>query len=272
MNINFFKMQASGNDYVYCDLDENDGLFLKENASNIAKKLSKRRFSIGSDGLVLIDKSKIADGKILIYNADGSQAKTCGNALRCVGNYLSKKYSLKTISIETIAGIYDTKTQNEITKVNFGKPIKMTAEVSKLYDSFAVDFLNSVAFYNFIDVGNEHLVVYLSDQKNADNGLIGGYLCGSTGKCQGVNVEFVTKTKNGIYVTVYERGSGKTYSCGSGAVAVYYALTQNGVIQKRLTALNFTGGKVFTEYVKNDIYLSGKVETCFRGTVHYDAN
>lgn len=272
MNIYFLKMQASGNDYVYCDLEENDGMFLKENASYIAKKLSKRRFSIGSDGLVLIEKSKIADAKILIFNADGSEAKTCGNALRCVGYYLSKKYSSNKISIETNAGIYDTKTQNGKTKVNFGKPIKKTVDVSKLYDNFAMDFLNSATFYNFVDIGNEHLVVYLAEEKFADNGLIGRYLCGLTGKCKGVNVEFVSIIKNKIYVTVYERGSGKTYSCGSGAVAVYYALTLNGVIPKRLTALNFMGGKVFTEYVKNDIYLSGKVETCFRGTVHYDIN
>lgn len=272
MNINFFKMQACGNDYIYCDLDENDGLFLKENASNIAKKLSERRFSIGSDGLVLIDKSKIADAKILIFNSDGSQAKTCGNALRCVGYYLSKKYSANTVSIETDAGIYDAKTINGLTKVNFGKPIKKTLEIESLYDSFAVNFLKSATFYDFIDVGNEHLVVYLPDRKFADNGFIGGYLCGSTGKCKGVNVEFVTKTKNGIYVTVYERGSGKTYSCGSGAVAVYYALTSKGVIQKKRTALKFTGGNVFTEYIKNDIYLGGKVEFCFRGSVWYDFN
>lgn len=270
MKINFFKMQAQGNDYIYCALWENDKSFLLNYASEIAERLSKRRFAVGSDGLVLIDKSNIADCKIIIYNSDGSVAKTCGNALRCVGFFMSNKLSSKKISIETQAGIFDTETNKNMVSVNMGEPRTLDVDIDCNYDKRICSYLKKVTSYSFVNVGNDHLVIYDKRAKTADNGLIGAHLCNYKCVFDGINVEFVQIKDGKIYAEVYERGSGKTACCGSGSAAVYYALKKSGFIKKRAAEINFEGGKVFCESRGENIIIKGKVDYCFSGVVNYD--
>ncbi len=270
MKINFFKMQAQGNDYIYCALWENDKGFLLNYASEIAKRLSKRRFMIGSDGLILIDKSNIADCKIIIYNNDGSLAKTCGNALRCVGFYMSNLLSSKKISIETQSGIFDTESNKNIVSVNMGKPKILDVDIDCNYDKRICAYLKNIALYSFVNVGNDHLVIYDKKTKTVDNGLIGAHLCNYKSVFDGINVEFVQIKDGKIYAEVYERGSGKTACCGSGSAAIYYAFKQNGFIKNKAAEINFEGGKVFCESRGENIIIKGKVDYCFSGVVNYD--
>ncbi len=270
MKLKFFKMQASGNDYIYFDTDFCDGDYIKRNAESLSRNLSRRRFSIGSDGIVIIDKSKTCDLKMIIYNSDGTRAKNCGNALRSVGYYTSEKLSKDLISVETDSGVRVVERHGKIVSVCMGQPEIINVPAEKVYGKDKLDYLNKSVFYQFVTVGNPHLVVYLGDGKSGDNGLIAPLLTKCKGVFDGINVEIVTTCNDKIFVTVYERGSGETLCCGTGATAVYYSLVKKGVIENKRCALNFKGGRVFTEYKNGDIYLSGEVKFCYEGVIDYD--
>lgn len=263
-------MQATGNDYIYFDTDFCDGDFVKNNAERLSRDLSRRRFSVGSDGIVIIDKSNTCDLKMIIYNSDGTRAKNCGNALRSVGYYTSEKLSKNIISVETDSGIRVAERSGNLVSVNMGQPEILEISAEKVYDKDKLNYLENSVFYQFVTVGNPHLVVYLGDKKSDDNGLIAPLLTQCKGIFDGINVEIVTKNHGEFFVTVFERGSGETLCCGTGASAVYFSLVKNGVIENKRCALNFKGGRVFTEQKNDDIYLSGEVEFCYEGVIDYD--
>lgn len=263
MNVNFFKMQAQGNDYIYCDLTLNDGDFLEKNARYIAKDLSRRRFSVGSDGLVLIKKDCFADAKIIIYNADGTRAKNCGNALRCTAYYLSERLLKKRIIVATDSGYKAAEVIGEEVAVNLGKVDNLDVDEDKSYEKEILNYIKSFGFYCFLSVGNPHLVLYNDRLKNIDNRLIALLLT----KNGGVNVEIVEKFSDGYYVTVFERGSGETLCCGTGSAAVYEALKRNNLVKNGKVTLRFKGGTVTTQEINGDVILSGKVKFCYEGVI-----
>lgn len=266
MKINFFKMHAQGNDYCYCDLDYNDGSFLIKNASEISVCMSKRRFSVGSDGLILIERDKTCDAKIKIYNADGSMAKVCGNGLRCVAYYLSNKLCKRRLQIKTFAGDFFAEVHQNYVLVNMKKPKLLSENLVKKEKSFN-DY--GVEFYDFVYTGNKHLVLYFGENC-IDNGLIDRFLSNNKDYNGDYNIETVYKKGSDFFVRVFERGSGETYCCGSGAVAVYYLLNERAIFSNRKTPLNFKGGKVFLEKIKGDVYLEGEVEYLYEGVYNYD--
>lgn len=267
MKINFFKMQATGNDYIYCDLSYNDGDFILKNAPAISKDLSKRRFSVGSDGLVLITKDKKADSKAIIYNSDGSRAEICGNALRCIGYYLSEKLNKNLVYINTDSGVRSVYIKGDLVSVNMEKPCIDEKNQKDLFKRIPIRYQSYFKFCRFIDLGNPHLVLYLKDDKTIDNGLIEALLQ----KNSDVNVEIVKNIAELFSVTVYERGSGETLCCGSGAVAVYFALRYENFLTNDEIVLRFKGGDLLVKSSKNDlnadIYIIGQVKFCYKGVI-----
>lgn len=260
-------MQALGNDYIYCDLSYNDGDFILKNASAISKDLSKRRFSVGSDGLVLIAEDENVDCKTIIYNSDGSRAEICGNALRCVGYYLSKKLNKNFIYINTDSGVRLAYVKDDLVSVNMQKPFIDEKNQKDLFNRIPAKIRSCFLFCRFINLGNPHLVSYLKDGKTIDNGLIEGLL----EKNSDVNVEIVRNRGNDCLVTVYERGSGETLCCGSGAAAVYFALRYENFLTNDEIVLRFKGGDLLVKSNKKDlnadVYIIGKVKFCYKGVI-----
>lgn len=266
MKINFFKMQAQGNDYCYCDLNYNDEDFITENASEIAQKMSERRFSVGADGLIILKRDNFCDAKIIIYNSDGTRASVCGNGLRCVAYYLSKKLSARSLKIATDAGLYDAVVYDNYVSVNMKKP-----EIIENQKGAFVKLkqINDVIFFDFVRAGNKHLVLYYGNKK-VDNGLIDRFLSNNRELSDEYNLEFIYKRGKEYLIRVFERGSGETLCCGSGAVASYYSLKSKGLIADKKASLNFRGGKVFLETIKENVYLGGEVSYLYEGVFYYD--
>lgn len=271
MKINFFKMQAQGNDYIYIDLSKNkNAKLIKKNCQSISKKLSKRRFSIGSDGLVLIEKSPIANGKMTIINSDGSFGQICGNALRCVGSYLSNLTKKANISIETNCGVKRVYTKRGMTYACLDNAEVLDIDITKVYDKQLFNRLTGVIKTCFVTVGNPHFVIFCEKSKYEDNGLIAPLFNKTLQYFDSINVEVCYVYNNEVFARVFERGSGETLCCGSGSVAIYKALTFFNYIKDKKTAINFSGGKVYCEYNNKNIILSGYTKLIYKGVVNYD--
>ncbi len=218
----FTKMHGLGNDYLY-----HYGKI--EHPEKLAVKLSDRHFGIGSDGIVQITPSEVADFKMRIYNADGSEAKMCGNGIRCVGKYVYEKgYTEKEdLSIETLSGIRFLKlttmgkTVKSVTvsmgKAEVQKPVMLTIE-GKTIPCIPVS------------VGNPHAVIFVKDVKNVALDILGPQIEKHSYFPKGVNVEFVEQvTENVLRMRVWERGSGITMACGTGASAAAAAAVKKGL-------------------------------------------
>ncbi len=206
----FFKMNGLGNDYIFLDEKE----ILSHDRNNLAKKLCNRHFGIGGDGIVVFGKSEQADIAMDIYNADGSSAELCGNALRCLVRYYSDKNLCNSVSVETKAGIkFGFRGKKGIT-VNLGRHKEICTKISQ----------NATG--TFVDMGNPHFVVVQEyNEKLAEK--IGNDVSVFPFR---TNVEFVWKQEGQDYfVRVYERGVGETLSCGTGACAVFCASRQNKI-------------------------------------------
>lgn len=271
----FTKMQGLGNDYVYVN-GFNEKI---ENPSKLAKKVSDRHFGIGSDGLILINPSRIADFEMEMYNADGSRGEMCGNGIRCVAKYVYD-YGLtdKTqISIETLGGIksLDLTIQDGKAvqiKVDMGKPILKPSEIpivaegeNVISEPIIVDGLE----YKMtgISMGNPHTVIYMDDIDNLKIEKIGPKFEKHERFPNRINTEFVKVVdRQTVQMRVWERGSGETLACGTGACAVAVACILNGLTEDRVT-VKLLGGDLFIEWdrEKDTVYMTGPAEVVFDG-------
>ena len=258
MKLDFFKMHAQGNDYIYFDLI--DKPLPKIDFSKLAIKLSKRNFNIGSDGIVLILSSKISDAKMKMFNADGSEGKMCGSALRCVSHYLSQKIGKDEVTVETLAGfktglIKDK--EKRLVTIDLGIPEFIQDDEITINDHAG----------SLISVGNPHFVTFMdSFSENIANnqGLI---IDDPAYFPDGINVEFVKKiSESEIEIKVWERGSGVTLACGTGACAAAFSGIKKGILLSPLV-VQMPGGSVTVELKKSNIFLTGKVEYVFDGTI-----
>lgn len=247
MKYEFIKMQASGNDYIY---------FEREVPVFFAEKLSRRRFSVGSDGVVLLLPSKVADVKMRIFNADGSEGNTCGNALRCVGGYLSEKFSgKKDFTVETASGIVPLHCSEGKTSALLGKA---TVGVSRKLIFEEREFL----FYP-VSVGNFHAVTFADP---ADVEKIGPFAQNSPLFDEIPNVEFAKFAHDGIHMRVWEKGSGETLSCSSGAAATVAVCERLGLIKKDETvSVKTSGGETEVTVTSEGIIISGDFHVVYRG-------
>ncbi len=215
--LKFFKMQGLGNDYIFIDNMTNEYSY---DFSLLAKKLSRRSFCIGSDGLVEIAQSQTCDCKINIFNSDGTKATMCGNATRCVAFYLYQKTHKKKLTIQSdkktlICKILKVNSNSAIVQVDMGE-----ANIYKVKD------------FDIVDVGNKHCLQFV-DSFNFNIKKLGKNI--NQNFVDGINVEFVkVLSSNKVRVKVFERGSGITKACGSGACAVAYYCNKIKKLNKKI--------------------------------------
>lgn len=295
----FVKMHGAGNDYVYVDCTKEE----LSNASEVAVKVSDRHFGIGSDGLILIKSSDKADFFMEMYNADGSQGQMCGNGIRCVGKFVYDNglTDKTTITVDTLAGIKkldlklaeDGKVKTAV--VNMGAPIleaekiPVSPEKLKGYCSRNIESMPGIKVNNSVidqtievcgkeykvtcvSMGNPHAVVYLdkdTDIKDFNIEQLGPYFENHEAFPERINTEFIQVVdRNNLNMRVWERGSGETLACGTGACASLVATHLNGLCDDNAT-LHLIGGDLNIRWdkVENTIYMEGPATTVFAGEI-----
>lgn len=276
----FTKMQGLGNDYVYVNCFKET----IENPPEMAKKVSNRNFGIGSDGLIMINPSDVADFEMEMYNADGSRSEMCGNGIRCVGKYVYD-YGLtekEHISVETLAGIkyLDLTVEDgkvKLVKVDMGSPELVPANIPIVADGDRVIDepinVNGTEYrMTGVSMGNPHAVVYVEDVKGLDIETIGPAFENHERFPNRVNTEFVkVLDRNTVEMRVWERGSGETMACGTGACAVAVACILNGLTEDKVT-VKLLGGDLQIEWDKeaDKVYMTGPAEVSFDGEINHD--
>ena len=275
--IKFTKMHGLGNDYVYMDAIHQN----IENESSLAQFVSNRNFGIGSDGLILICKSDVADFKMRMFNSDGSEAEMCGNGIRCVGKFVfDKGLTNKTeVKIETLAGIKTLKLNIKkgkvsTARVDMGEPILEPKEIPVISNEDIVKNLEiSVEDRNFrftcVSMGNPHAITFVDDTKNFDVEKYGKVIEVDKNFPRKTNVEFIEVIdKNNIKMRVWERGAGETLACGTGACASTVACILNGLTDRKVN-VELLGGTLEIEWNKEDnhVYMTGPAVTVFEGEV-----
>ncbi len=282
MKRKFVKMHGCGNDYIYFDCLEN-GLYDPETLSII---LSDRHFGIGGDGIVLICPSAVADAKMRMFNADGSEGKMCGNAIRCVGKYLfDHKITEKTeLDIETLSGVRHLTLHPENGKVkavqvDMGKANLSPASLPVLLQGGKiVDREAGVAGGHYhitcVSMGNPHCVLFTNDWENFDIDHFDMEALGPKFESdplfpERVNTEFVKLLPDGtLRMRVYERGSGETFACGTGACAAAVAAVENGLKKKgEPITVRLRGGELTIVYTDDGVKMTGPATEVFTGEI-----
>jgi len=282
----FIKMHGAGNDYIYV----NGFLETIENPEQVAISISDRHFGVGGDGLVLILPSNAADFRMQMFNADGSEGKMCGNAIRCVGKFVyDGGMTTKTdISIETLSGIKHVSLKivggsAVSARVNMGKPEFVPSLIPVLCDcETAFDFPINVHskllpertfFVNCVSMGNPHAVIFLLDDEELSDELVLGYgplIEKHPAFPDRINVEFVKVIdESTLRMRVFERGSGETLACGTGACAVAVTAKTKGIVssESKIDVL-LIGGTLQIEYLEDGtVYMTGPAVKVFEGEI-----
>ena len=281
MKLPFTKLSACGNDYIYFNCLDGHEITSPE---SLAVSLSHRHFGIGGDGVVLMEKSDIADVKMRMYNLDGSEGRMCGNALRCIGKYVYENgYVPKTdMTVETLSGVKQLKlfVQNgvvDFATVNMGKailepeqiPVRIRGLQFKNVLNYPVNIDGKEYSITCISMGNPHAVVFWNNLDNLDIEKIGPAFEYSPLFPERVNVEFVQIINSTtLKMRVWERGSGETWACGTGACAAAVAAVLNGYCSKeKQITVKLKGGDLLIKYTDDTVYLSGKAEKVYEGVV-----
>jgi diaminopimelate epimerase len=273
--VKFVKMHGTGNDYVYIDCFEQE----VDNPQELAIKVSDRHKGIGSDGLILVMPSKICDFRMRMFNSDGSEAQMCGNGSRCVGKFVYDKgyTNKKEITLETLAGIktlelFPVNGKVEKVKVDMGAPVLNVANIpvvwseSKLIDRI-INFEPENYSVTAISMGNPHAVIFMENIDGLNLEPIGRKIENHSMFPERVNVEFVEiLSPVRARMRVWERGSGETLACGTGACAVAVAGALNGRLERKST-ISLLGGDLEIEWNENNnhVYLTGEAVTVFEG-------
>ena len=277
----FTKMQGLGNDYVYVNCFEEK----IENPSELAVKVSDRHFGIGSDGLILIRPSEVADFRMTMFNADGSESEMCGNGIRCVGKYVYD-YGLtdKTeVSVETLAGIKYLKFlikdgKVDMVTVNMGEPIlkpelvPVVGEGDAVIDS-PIEVDGKEYKMTCVSMGNPHSVVFVDDVDNFPLHEVGPLFEHHKAFPRRVNAEFCQVIdRTHAKMRVWERGTGETLACGTGTCATAVACILNGKTEDEVT-ITLLGGDLIIRWdrEKNVIYMTGPARVVFDGEIDVTA-
>jgi diaminopimelate epimerase len=271
----FTKMQGAGNDYVYVNCFSEP---LPNDPAALARQISDRHFGVGGDGLILICPSEVADARMRMFNADGSESEMCGNGVRCVAKYvfdhgLSDKETLKietgrgvlTLDLEVVEGLV------ERVRVDMGQPILKAADIPT---TFAGDRVVRAKLpvagreleVTCVSMGNPHCITYVD--RLSDEWVLG---VGPQIEVDGhfprrVNAEFVEViSPREVWMRVWERGSGETLACGTGASAVCVAGVLTGITERKILA-HLPGGDLELEWAANDhVYMTGPAVEVFSG-------
>lgn len=273
----FTKMHGCGNDYVYVNCFEET----VDNPSEVAKFVSDRHFGIGSDGLILICPSEKADFRMAMYNLDGSEGKMCGNGVRCIAKYVYDHHLTdKTrISLETLGGIkyldLDVKDGKVATvTVDMGEPILTPSEIpvniakDKIIDE-PVEIDGKIWNMTCISMGNPHAIVFVDDTASLELEKIGPSFEKHPIFPEQVNTEFLqVLDRHTVNMRVWERGSGETFACGTGACASAMACILNGKTENEVL-IHLLGGDLLIKYdpETNRIFMTGPATEVFSGEI-----
>lgn len=281
MKLRFTKMQGIGNDYIYFDCFTQK----VEEPEKLSRALSDRHFGIGGDGIVLICPSDRADAKMRMFNADGSEGKMCGNASRCIGKYLWDTGMVRKsiITLETLSGIKElgiTAGEDGLCKsvrVFMGKSELRPEKIPVLLDGDnvigrTVQVGGGEHRISCVSMGNPHCVIFAESAKwlsLADLAAIGPGFENDPLFPERVNTEFVYQTgKTNLSMRVWERGSGETLACGTGACAAAVAAVENGLCPANTAiCVSLTGGKLTVEVTDSGVYMSGPAKKVFDGEI-----
>ena len=262
-NMQFTKMQGLGNDYLYVYGEA------PENVAELSVKLSDRHFGAGSDGMIYISPSHAADFKMRIFNADGSEAMMCGNGIRCVGKYVyDKGYTDKTaLSIETLSGIRTLELDVRNGKVKYAS---VDMGVTETGDDIRLNISGTNLVCTPVSVGNPHAVIFVDDIAEAPVDTLGPVIEKLSIFPGGVNVEFVQVISDSeLRMRVWERGSGITMACGTGACASAAAAVKKGYCKSGTPiTVKLDGGPLkITVSEDGTVVMSGPAETVYEGEV-----
>ena len=273
----FTKMHGLGNDYIYFNCMKE----CPDDPADLSKRLSDRHFGIGSDGLVLIMPSEVADFRMRMFNSDGSEAEMCGNASRCVGKYVYDNglTDKKALTLETLAGIKKLwltveSGKVEYVRVDMGEPVLKPANIpvqstKELFISEPVTIKDRVFHVTCISMGNPHAVTYIDNVDGFPLEVYGPVMESHELYPRKINSEFVEVIdRKTLKMRVWERGAGETLACGTGACAVTVATVLNGLCDKKVT-VKLLGGDLEVEWNENDnhVYMTGPAVKVFEGEI-----
>jgi len=281
MSIRFTKMHGCGNDYIYVNCFNQ----IINDPEKLAIEMSERHFSIGSDGLVLIMPSNVADARMRMFNADGSEGNMCGNAIRCIGKYLYDNQMVfkDVVTVETLSGIKtlhlvigDDGKVTSVT-VNMGiasfKPEDICLDSNEEYINKESIIKNKPYNITAVSMGNPHCVIYVDSTKKLNLYKDGPFFENNPLFKNRVNTEFVKIIdRNHLEMRVWERGSGETFACGTGACAVCAASVKNGICDfNQDIYVDLLGGtlkiKVLDDYT---IMMTGPAKMVYEGIYYED--
>lgn len=275
----FTKMHGCGNDYIYVDGSKEQ--IPAEDKPELVKRLSDRHFGIGGDGVIFINSSKEADFEMEMYNMDGTRAEMCGNGIRCVAKYVYDKglTDQKKISIVSCGKVkyLELNVENgkvSTVKVNMGSPILRASDIPVVADSEEViaeriEVGEEIYEMTCVSMGNPHAVVFLEDVASLPIEKIGPLFENHVRFPKRTNIEFVkVLDSETIEMRVWERGTGETLACGTGACASVAACILNGLTGEQVT-VKLLGGNLQIRWDRNEnlVYMTGPATTVFEGEI-----
>ncbi len=293
MKINFTKMHGLGNDFILIDCIKQKLKTQDSELKGLSRKLCHRRFGIGADQILLLYPSRTADFKMRIFNADGSEVEMCGNGIRCLAKYIwSRRLSGKAIlNIETPAGIIKPGKKNDMVRVDMGEPVfepeKIPVKIEdtryRMQDNRAscimhhasrpiIDYPLKIEDREFkitcVSMGNPHAVIVVDNVMDFPVTYYGPLLEMHEIFPKRTNVEFIEiLNPSEIKMRVWERGSGETMACGTGASAVAVASNLKGLTKKNVT-VHLAGGDLIIKWAEdNHVYMTGPAEEAFTGEI-----
>lgn len=294
MRLNFTKMHGLGNDFILIDCLNQDFKMQNADLGMLAKQLCNRRFGIGADQLLFLYPSTIADFKMRIFNADGSEVEMCGNGMRCLAKYIwDRNLSDKNVlNIETLAGIIILEKAGKMVRVDMGEPIfepeKIPVTINSKFEirnlkgkkskkktqnpKPIVDFLLKIEDKEFkitcVSMGNPHTIIVVDDVSNFPVPYYGPLIENHQLFPRKTNVEFIEVLNTSeIKMRVWERGSGETMACGTGASAAAVASNIKGLTGKNVT-VQLLGGDLLIEWAAdNHVYMTGPAIEVFKGII-----
>lgn len=278
--IKFTKMHGIGNDYIYINCFEQN----VENPAELALKMSPRRFSVGADGVILICPSDVADAKMRMFNLDGSEGKMCGNGIRCVGKFIYDNgiAHKSTVTVETLSGIKTLKIADDNGRavsvtVDMGHAEFATEKIPVISDGDTVidkPIIVQGKQYNItaVSMGNPHAVVFCDEIDSLNLEVIGPDFEHNSIFPERINTEFIRIIDDcTLQMRVWERGSGETFACGTGACAAAVAAVVNGYCKRDTEiTVHLVGGDLFITYtLDGTVFMRGGAEKVFDGIYEY---
>ena len=278
--LHFTKMHGCGNDYVYFNCFDR----MIDNPEGFALNLSDRHFGIGGDGVILVCRSKVADGRMRMFNLDGSEGKMCGNGIRCVAKFMRDNglVDRDLMTIETLSGIIKVKLSRHYGEVNGATvdmgaaildpvkiPCTLPADENGMVVNREVEIAGEKQNVTCVSMGNPHCIVFMNNIDDMEIEKIGPKFEHDPIFPERVNTEFIKVIdSHTLKMRVWERGSGETFACGTGACAAVVAAVLNGYCPKNEeVTVMLRGGNLKIRYTDETVYMTGEAVTVFEGDI-----